>query len=148
MGLYRQPMYQKAMQGANAKASMRGNRAKTSALQSRLAEMDFARKLAFSGLGLQKKRADLSHAGRVETQRVAGDRLKERKKQLPWQIGIGAGTGLMSALEGRRRANLIKANSAKADARFNQTMLANKENQNLNNTRLGLWNTPGMGLYE
>lgn len=122
MALYSQPMYQQAMQKARSKASMRGNRAKTSGLQSRLAEMDLARKMAFKSLSLQRKRADLSHAGRAENLRVASKDLKERKEQLPWQIGIGAGTSLLSGLEGRRRANLIKKQEQERQWNFDQMM--------------------------
>jgi hypothetical protein len=122
MSLYRQPMYQKEMQKAQAKASMRGNRPKTEALQSRLAEMDLARKLAFGSLGLQKKRSDLSHAGRSENLKQSKKTLKKREKQLPWEIGVGAGTGLLSAFEGKRRADLIKTREKKSDAQFGQLM--------------------------
>lgn len=122
MSLYRQPMYQEQMQKAHAKASMRGNRPKTEALQSRLAEMDLARKLAFGSLGLQKKRSDLSHAGRSENLKQSKKALKKRKEQLPWEIGIGAGTGLLSALEGKRRAGIVKANEKRAEQRHQDMM--------------------------
>jgi hypothetical protein len=137
-------MYQREMQKANAKASMRGNRPKTAALQSRLAEMDLARKLMFSSLGLQKKRSDLSHAGRVEGLKQTGKRLKERETQLPWQIGIGAGTGLMSAMEGKRRADLIRSNSMKSDARFNTVMEAYKDQKRPMSPSMGQFS--GYGL--
>jgi hypothetical protein len=127
MSLYRQPMYQQQMQRAQAKASMRGNRPKTEALQSRLAEMDLARKLAFESLGLQKKRSDLSHAGRSENLKQSKKALKKRREQLPWELGIGSGTALLSALEGKRRAGLVKANTKKQDDRFNEIMEAYKD---------------------
>ena len=127
MALQRQPMYQRAMQKAHAKASMRGNRAQTAGLQSRLAEMDLARKLAFKGIGLQKKRSDLAHKGRMASFDVRKKELKDRKAQLPWQIGIGAGTALLSGLEGKRQANIIKANEEAAAKRHTDIM--NREDE-------------------
>jgi hypothetical protein len=100
--------------------------------------MDLARKLAFKGIGLQKKRSDLAHKGRMASFNVRKGELKDRKAQLPWSIGIGAGTSLMSGLEGKRRADIVKANTLKADQRYEDTQQQSREYRNAIMSRLGL----------
>jgi hypothetical protein len=138
MALQNQPMFQQAMLKANAKGSMRGNRPKTKGIQSRLAEMDLARKAAFRDIGLTRKRSDLSHRGRMAGHQVAQDELSQRQDQLPWQIGIGAGVGLISGLEGRRRARMIREGRDLEQQRFDGLMANNSGRMAAANTRFGL----------
>lgn len=137
MPLANQPMFQREMLRQHSKSSMQGNRTKTRGIQSRLAEMDLARKAAFRDIGLTQKRSDLAHAGRMAGHKIQKKALKQRKKQLPWQIGIGAGTAILSGLEGQRRKQVIadqaaleqerfditQANAAKQDAMWRQRLL-------------------------
>lgn len=129
MALENQAMYQQAMLKQHSKSSMRGNRTKTRGIQSRLAEMDLARKAAFRDIGLTQKRSDLTHAGRMASHKMQKKALKQRKKQLPWQIGIGAGTSILSGLEGQRRKQVIADQAAVEQQRFDQTQ-ANAAAQN------------------
>ena len=139
MALTSQPMFQREMQRAHSKASMRGQRPKTAALQSRLAEMDMARKLAFGEIYNTKARSDLQQAGRKADLGMRRDALAKKKAALPWQIGIGVGTGLMGAYEGKRRADMIKEATRKSDERFAITQRQNKEKTNAMKTAYGLW---------
>ena len=113
MALDQQPMFQRELLKAQSKASMRGNRANINGLLQRLATEDLTRKDQFRRLGLRKESSDLHHSGRMQMQGMQKDDLRDRKKALPWTIGIGTGTALMSALEGRRRAQLIREETHK-----------------------------------
>lgn len=112
MALTNQPMYQRAMQKHLAKASMSGRRPNTFAVQAQAANQDIARKQAFAGLGLSKKRSDLAHKGRMASFNLQRDQMKDAKSQLPWTLGMGAAGALMSAWEGRRRAKSIAEQTA------------------------------------
>jgi len=91
--------------------------------------MDLARKAAFRDIGLTQKRSDLAHAGRMAGHKMQKKALKQRRKQLPWQIGIGAGTSILSGLEGQRRKQVIADQAAVEQQRFDQTQ-ANAAAQN------------------
>lgn len=146
MPLYNQPMFQSAMLKAHSKASMRGNRPQTRGIQSRLAEMDLARKAAFRDIGLSKKRSDLTHKGRMAGLKMDKKALADRKKQLPYTIGIGAGTAILSGLEGHRRSQMIKERQALEESRYQNTQRNARGNEALWRSRmLGI---PGMGINE
>lgn len=119
------PDYQKRMRDLQAKYSMRGNRPSKKVIRDEMKSLhlqDLERKLAFSQLSQQKQKADLSHRMRSFQLGMAKDELKERKQQLPWQMGIGIATGLYSALEGKRRANILADQEKKREDRFNDIM--------------------------
>jgi hypothetical protein len=110
-----QAAWQRAMQKAHAKASMGGQPLRTEALQQGLAAEDINRKLAFERLGLDRQRSDLAHKYRKAQYRMQKKQLKQDKRMLPWQMALGGGTALVSALEGRSRANKIsRADAARA----------------------------------
>lgn len=116
------PMFQKALQKQGAKASMRGRLPRTDALLSKLMLSDMQRKQQFAQIGQAKKRADLSHRMRKFSMGQQKKRLDEEKAQLPWELGIGAGTALYSALEGRSRAQAIREAEARKEARYQSMM--------------------------
>ena len=146
MPLYNQPMFQSAMLKAHSKASMRGNRPKTRGIQSRLAEMDLARKAAFRDIGLSKQRSDLTHKGRMAGLKMDKKALATRKKQLPYTIGIGAGTALLSGLEGHRRAQMIKERQALEERRYQDTQ--RNAHTYAATQRARMLRIPGMGINE
>ena len=117
-----QPMFQREMQKAEAKASMSGQRPQTEAIKTALHMQDLERKNQFGQLSRAKKRHKMSMKGQKFDLKQQNKSLKEREKQLPWQIGIGVGTSLLSALEGRRRAQLIAQRDALKEARWNDMM--------------------------
>lgn len=127
MALAQQPEFQRAMLKRHAKSSMRGNQANTRGLQSQLASRDIQRKQAFKGISQQRQRSDLAHAGRTAQYKMDRKALKDRAKQLPWQTGIGAGTALVSGLEGRRRANILREAEANRQKRFDESIAYAKE---------------------
>ena len=125
MALANQPMFQQEMLKQHSKDSMRGqrtNRTRSRGIQTRLHEMDLARKSAFAQLGLSKKRSDLSHKGRLAQYRLDKENLDQRKKTLPWQIGIGGGVALLSGLEGKRQADLIRAQAERQKQQHDRIM--------------------------
>ena len=126
MALQSQAVFQREMQRANSKASMQGQRPRTQALMSRLADMDLARKLAFSEIGLTRRSADIQHRGRKAGLKASKKDLKDRKQQMRWSMGVGLGTTALSTMEGRRRANVIAAQNAKADQRYTNTQRDSK----------------------
>jgi len=130
-------MFQREMQKANSQASMRGQRPRTAALMSRLADMDIARKLAFGEIGLSRRRSDIAHRGRKAALGIQKDQLKQRKKQLPWTIGLGLGTAGLSAYEGNRRANMIAAQNQRQEDRYQQTRRGARTNEYALRQRLG-----------
>lgn len=123
MGLSSTPAYQQAMQNYLAKASMQGRRnPNTTGIESQLHGQDMDMKHSFGSLARQQQRANLSHRGRKFTHKLARRALQDRVKQLPWSIGIGAGTSLISAIEGKRRADAIKAGQARDVEMHNEQM--------------------------
>jgi hypothetical protein len=48
--------------------------------------------------------------------------MRQRKSNLRGQIGVGIGTGLLSAFEGRRQAQELAKTNALAQARHDETM--------------------------
>jgi hypothetical protein len=127
MPLESTPAFQRAMLQAQSRASMRGNRAKTGALHGRLSQQDLARKAAFGQLARQQQRYNLGDRGRSFELNLQKDALKKRKKALPLTMGIGAGTALLSAMEGRRRAGLLEEQTAKTEA-FRQKYEQDRQN--------------------
>jgi len=109
MGFLNQPMYQRAMQRHLAKASMRGQRPNEFAVQAKFADQDLARRQQFRDIQQTKQRSDLAHRGRMANLNMAKKDLKTAKKQLPWELGIGAAGALYSTVEGRRRAKATEA---------------------------------------
>jgi len=105
--------------------------------------MDMARKLAFGEIYNTKARSDLQQAGRKADLGMRRDALAKKKAALPWQIGIGVGTGLMGAYEGKRRADVIKEQTRKSDERFALTQKQAKENNKALMSRLGLYQAHG-----
>lgn len=122
MALEGTPIYQRAMQRARAKASMQGQIPQLQNLQAQLAAQDLARRRAFERLGLARLQSNLAHRGRMQGLRADETALKNRRQQLPWEIGIGAGTSLMAALEGQRRAQALRE-SAEATRDFRNKVL-------------------------
>lgn len=123
------PEWQRAMQRAHAQASMGGQPLRTAGIQEGLANKDIQRKLDFQRLGLQKKRADLQHRGRMAQYKMDKKELKDRKKMLPWTIALGGGTALMSALEGRSRANRIQRAEEARQSRWKNADIARFKNE-------------------
>lgn len=116
------PKWQREMLKAHSKASMGGQPMRTEALQQGLAREDIDRKNAFQSLALQKKRSDLSHKYRKFQHKMEKKELKHQKKMLPWTMALGGGTALLSALEGRSRANRINKAEAAAQTRHDEMM--------------------------
>ena len=149
MALQNQPMFQQEMLRQHSKSSMRGqrtNRVQSRGIQTRLHEMDLARKSAFANIGLSKKRSDLQHRGRMAAHKIAKGELADRQRQLPWTIGIGAGTALLSGLEGKRRADMIREQVAKNERRYQDTRRDAHTNEAYMRSRM--FAIPGMGIYE
>lgn len=149
MPLQNQAMFQQEMLKQHSKDSMRGqrtNRTRSRGIQSKLHELDLARKNAFAQLGLSKQRSDLSHRGRMAQYKLDKKDLQQRKKTLPWQIGIGGGVALLSGLEGKRRADLIKEQTNAQREQFQQTRRDARGNEAYWRSRL--LGIPGMGIYE
>jgi hypothetical protein len=77
--------------------------------------------------------------------KIQKGQLAQRQKQLPWQIGIGAGTALLSGLEGRRQANLTAERAARQEEMYQQTMRNQRGYEALMQSRL---RPRGMGINE
>jgi len=132
------PKWQREMLKAHSKASMGGQPMRTEALQQGLAREDIDRKNQFRGLALQKKRSDLSHKYRKHQYKMEKKELSHQKKMLPWTIALGGGTALVSALEGRSRANRIGKAEAASQARHDEMMGSLRGNYEAQRRRMGV----------
>jgi len=125
------PRYQRDVQRVAAKKSM-GTSAFRGTLRSRLGDVSArhagyqqGRQLEFGRLAAQRRASLLRHnqgmAGLAHQGRLTGlseSALKSKKKMLPFQIGLGVAGTIYGTMEGRRRAGLLRAQTAKEDARW------------------------------
>jgi hypothetical protein len=120
------PRFQRAAQRAFARASMTGNAARLGKLTQQHAAGQLSRQLEFGRLGLQKRASEqrfdqaeksldlagrrIDLAGKGLDFRISNfeDLMKDRKRNLKFQIGLGGAGVLYSGLEGRRRAQKIE----------------------------------------
>jgi hypothetical protein len=80
--------------------------------------MDFERMEAARRAALLRHKqgmAGLAHQGRMTG--LSEKQLKDQKKALPWQIGLGLAGTAYGFAEGRRRAGLLDAERVKRNAR-------------------------------
>jgi len=118
---------------------MRGNRPNEKAIMTEIADRELSRKLQFSQLGLQKGRDDLMHKGRSESLSASKKALKDKKKTLNMQLAVGAGTGILSHLEGKRRAKKIQDRTDRADTRYNNMMKEIRQAPQKYQQQIGIW---------
>lgn len=125
----RDPRFQRDMQRARSKASMRGgrlSRSTESAVAAGHAGHQFSRGLVFQQLGLAsefaKQRFDMAKTRIAQADKERGlrkkdlrfrknifeDQLDQRKQNLRYTIGLGLGTAGLSFLEGKRRASALE----------------------------------------
>lgn len=125
----RDPRFQREMQRASSKASMRGGRLNRSAegeIVGKHAGYQMGRGLEFQRLGLASEfanqryemaktriaQADKERGLRKEQlkfrKNIFSDEMSARRKNLRYTIGLGLGTAGLSYLEGKRRSNILE----------------------------------------
>jgi len=120
LGLSRNPEFQKAMLRKRAQAIGTGQGYNTVDLTKAFASDMMQRRLQFQGIADQERRAlkSIEQQDRMlnidrKRMNIAKKKLRNDQRGLPWTIGIGLGTSLLSGLEGRRRRGVIAESTAK-----------------------------------
>jgi hypothetical protein len=99
-------------------------------------DQQMRKKAAFDRLGLESKihEDDMAHKYKLlkfdQKQFKAGEKwakknLRQRRTNMLGQIGVGMGTGLLSALEGRRQAKEIAETNRRAQQMHDSIMATN-----------------------
>lgn len=133
----RDPRFQREMQRAQSKASMRGggplSRSAEGGIVGKHAAHQMGRGLEFQRLGLAsdfaKQRYDMAKVRISQADKERGlrkdqykfgkkmfkDQMGQRKENLRWTLGLGLGTAGLSYLEGKRQASALEKERLQRD---------------------------------